>query len=150
MPAGGDNGTSRGDELHGSCPEIGGRCVWIVVRVPEDMDRLLRAARPDPRSDFVDALERRILPEPRQRRTPRLVAAFSMVAALGSVLALLGIAGALPSLFRSERPASAKDDCRIVIVKRIERRPHFVTGRDGQLHLKYQRQPVRRPVRRCD
>jgi hypothetical protein len=114
------------------------------------MDRVLRAAKPEPPSDFVDALERRILPEPRHRRTPRLVAAFSTVAALGSVLALLGIAGALPSPFRSERPASAKDDCTIVIVERIERRPHFVTGRDGQLHLKYQRPPVRRPVKRCD
>jgi hypothetical protein len=113
------------------------------------MDHLLRGAKPEPRSDFVDALERRILPEPRRHRTQRLVVALSTVAALASVLALLGIAGALPSPFRGERPASAKDDCATVIVERIERRAHFVTGLDGRLHIKYRRESVRRPVKRC-
>ena len=149
LAAGGNHGGSGRDELHGSCPEIRAWRVWTGVKVPEDMDRLLRAAKPKPRSDFVDELERRILPEPRQRGTPRLVAALSTVAALASVLALLGIAGALPSPLRAERPASAKDDCSIVIVERIERRPYFVTGRDGALRVKYRRESVRRPVKRC-
>ena len=114
-----------------------------------DPEHLLRAARPEPRPEFVDQLEERILPARRSSRRPRLLAAVCAAAALGAVLAVLAVAGALPTPLQRDKPASAKDSCRTVVIERVERRPRFVVGEDGEVKLSYRRESVRRPVTRC-
>jgi hypothetical protein len=121
----------------------------MVVDPPDEMERLLRAARPEPRREFVEVLERRLLPRRQRRRLPRAFAVAATAAALAMVGAILSVLGTLPGRLGGDRPANAKDDCKTVMVERIVRRPHFVVGRDGALRLAYRPERVRRPVQRC-
>jgi hypothetical protein len=114
-----------------------------------EMEDLLRSAKPEPRDQFVLDLERRLLRK-RERRGSVVLAGG---AALGMVLALLvvalGVAGTLPLGFGGDRPATATDNCRTVMVERTKRLPEFVVGRDGELRLRYRQEVVRRPMTRC-
>jgi hypothetical protein len=116
------------------------------VKGLDDMERLLREAKPEPRPEFVEAIETQLLPERRRHRAPRLVAAGAMVAALGIVVTILGLLGASPARLGGDHPAKAKDDCRTVMVERVERRPYVAVGQGGDLRIRYRPERVRRPV----
>jgi hypothetical protein len=122
-----------------------------VAQIVHDMERRLRDARPEPSSEFVDRLEQRLLPVPRPRRRPIIVARVVVAAslALALVLAILGLAGALPRGLTSEEPVRATDGCRTVMVETVVRRPEFVVGEGGKLRVIYRREVVQLPQRRC-
>ena len=121
-----------------------------------ELERLLRTARPQPREDFVRALQDS-LPQPRAPgrapiRLPRWRVAFAAcasAAALVAVATVLGAVGALPFSAGAGKEAKAGQDCEIVLVQRRARLPHLVRKRDGDLHVVYRTQMVRRPVKRC-
>jgi hypothetical protein len=116
----------------------------------DDLERLLRTARPTPRPGFVRELERTLRPQRPERRRLRLVLAATGVAtALASLVLVLSIAGLLPGSSNGSKPVQAAPKCRTVIVERRERRPYFVRLDNGELRVRYHMELVRRPVRRC-
>ena len=118
----------------------------------DDLERLLRAARPAPPAAFVCDLERslagRPARKPDRRRVRVLVAGSGLAAGLAAVAVLLAVAGLLPFTSSAGR-ARAGEDCRISQVERIERRPHFVRDREGKLQVRYRLERAPRLVRRC-
>ena len=116
------------------------------MKALDDMERLLREAKPEPRREFVEAIETELLSERRRHRLPRLVAAGATVTALGIVMTILGLLGTSPARLGGDRPAKAKDDCRTVMVERVERRPYVAVGQGGDLRIRYRPERVRRPV----
>jgi hypothetical protein len=121
----------------------------------DDPERLLRRLRPQPRAEFVSALEaslKRSLESPRParrpRRMPRLVVAFGVAGALASGVFALSISGALP-LNGSADDAAAKRECGTVTEWRLERRPRVVFGHGGQLKILSEPRLVARPAIRC-
>jgi hypothetical protein len=129
----------------------------VVCPSTDELEHLLRAARPVPPADFARALENALLPRPapvkwRDRWAPRwrlAVAATGSAIALLAVAAVLGIAGALPFSVGAGKNAEAGQDCRTVMVDRRERQAYFVRGRNGRVHLRFRTALVRRPVTRC-
>jgi len=117
--------------------------------IPNDLERWLRGSRPEPPDEFVRELETRLFPAPPPRRASLFVSAATAVA-LTAVAAVFGVLGLLPSGLGPDRPATATERCRTVMVERTVRRPLFVTGRDGELRVQYRREVVKRPVKRCD
>jgi hypothetical protein len=122
----------------------------------DDPELLLRTLRPQPRPEFVSALEaslKRSLesprPAPRRRRMPRLVVAVGVAGALASGVFVLSISGALPQNVGSAGDAAAERECDTVTEWRLERRPRVVFGRDGNLELLTQPRLVARPAIRC-
>jgi hypothetical protein len=118
----------------------------------QDLERLLIAARPEPPSAFVDALEERLWPpaSPRRRRRPRLVFAGAAAAtALAGCLLVLGLAGLLPFTAGHTRPAVGGSRCQTVVVERWRRVPVFERARDGSLRLVHRWRQVPQAVRRC-
>jgi hypothetical protein len=120
-----------------------------VAQIVDDIDRRLREARPAPPPAFVDQLERRLLPAPRPRRRPVIVAGALAAAALALVIAILSLAGALPGPLNRDEPVRATERCRTVMEPTVVRRPRFVVGRDGELRVIYRRVVEQRPQRRC-
>jgi hypothetical protein len=123
-----------------------------VSFTPEDLERLLRVGRPVPRPDFVHALEGRLIP-PRPRtdrvRMRVAIAGVGFAFALAAMLIALGAVGLLPIQLGGGSGAQAERDCRTVMVQRNERVPSFVRDSNGELVVRYHRQTVSRPVRRC-
>jgi hypothetical protein len=123
-----------------------------VHPTPDDLERLLRAARPAPRPDFVRELERSLAPPRAERRRGRVrvaLAASGFAAALATVAILLGVAGLLPLSSGGGHPAQAAPKCRTLLVERRVRMPHITRDRDGELTVRYHMRMVQRPVRRC-
>jgi hypothetical protein len=128
-----------------------------VSHPPHDVERLLRAARPEPRPEFVRELERSLIgrrpsrAERPARVRPRLrvlVAGTGLVAGLAAVVVALAVAGLLPFGSSGGR-AEAGEDCTVTTVERLERHPHFVRDKRGDLHVRYRTEKVPRIVRRC-
>jgi len=115
-----------------------------------DIERVLRAARPEPPAHFVYELEERLLPRPQApRRVPALFRGAAFVAGLAAVVAVLGVVGVLPFGLGADRTVNATDGCRTVMVQRTEKRPDFFVAKNGELRLRYRPQVVNRPVKRC-
>jgi hypothetical protein len=118
---------------------------------PEDLERLFRAARPTPRPEFVHDLERSLRlrrAKPDRHRLHVAVAAVGLASVLAALVVAMSVAGLVP--YTSDgSPAEAEQHCRTVVVERMERRPYFVRGRDGEIHVRYREQVVPRFVRRC-
>jgi hypothetical protein len=125
-----------------------------VEPATEDLERLLRAARPTPRPEFVRELEA-ALPGRVGRRPPLrarrrvLFTATGFAGALAGLALLLGVAGVLPVSSQRGQPAQADDPCRTVIIERRERQPVFEKGPDGEIRLRFVPTVVPRPVKRC-
>ena len=118
--------------------------------MPDEYESFLRDRRPEPRDDFVQALEDRLLAEPKRRRAgrrPLLVLCAALATA--ALLAVLGVAGTLPLGLGSDEPVRATSDCATVMVEKTERRPVIAVGPDGELEVTYRNERVTRPVRRC-
>jgi hypothetical protein len=115
----------------------------------DEIEQLLRQARPEPEPRFVRALEERLLARPRRRRARTLVVGLACSGGLAAVLLVLALAGALPLRLGSGRTVSADERCTTVIVRRAERQPIFMVGRAGDVHLRYRIELVDRAVRRC-
>jgi hypothetical protein len=123
---------------------------------PEELERLLRAARPAPREEFVSELERclplhrseRVRPPRRRRRFRLAIGAVSLATGLAFVALLLSIVGLLP-FGEGERPARAGRECRTVTVERRERVPVFVRDKEGNPTVRYELRTVPHLVRRC-
>jgi hypothetical protein len=60
----------------------------------------------------------------------------------------MSVAGLVPYTSGGS-PAEAEQHCRTVVVERMERRPYFTRGRDGEIHARYREELVTRFVRRC-
>jgi hypothetical protein len=118
----------------------------------QELERLLRSARAQPRADFVRELEAS-LPAPRaSARPPRWRVAFAACAAAAALVAVtivLGATGVLPFSVGAGKDAQAGQDCRIVWVERFERQAYIVHGHNGRLRVAYRLRPVQRPVKRC-
>jgi hypothetical protein len=118
----------------------------------DDLERLLRAARPAPPAAFVCELERslagRPARKPDRRRGRVLVAGSGLAAGLAAVAVLLAVAGLLPFTSSAGR-ARAGEDCQITRVERIERRPYFVRDSEGNFEVRFRLERVPRLVRRC-
>jgi hypothetical protein len=118
---------------------------------PHDLERLMRAARPTPRPEFVARLESSLAPRPvrRDRRVLRVaIAGAAFAAVLVAVAVAMSVGGLLP-LTSGGSPASAGEDCRNVVIHPTERHAYFVRDRNGDLHVRYRDQVVRRVVKRC-
>jgi hypothetical protein len=118
----------------------------------DDLERLLRAARPAPPALFVCELERslagRSSRKPDSRRVRVLVAGSGLAAGLAAVAVLLAVAGLRPFTSSAGR-AHAGEDCRITRVERLERRPHFVRDSEGKVQVRFRVEQVPRLIRRC-
>lgn len=113
----------------------------------DDFESFLRDRRPEPRPEFVDQLEDRLVAAPRRRRGRALLCA---VAATVLLIVVLGVSGALPLGLGSDEPVRATDGCVTVMVERTERRPVFEVDREGELQVTYRTERVQRPQRRCE
>jgi hypothetical protein len=102
-------------------------------------------------------LEETLLPPPertvrRERWSPRWRLAFAACASAAALVAIgivLGVAGALPFSAGAGRDAQAGQHCRNVIVERRQRVGFVVRDAHGGFHLRYRRELVQRPVKRC-
>jgi hypothetical protein len=122
-----------------------------VSQAPDDLERLLKRARPAPREEFVRELQRSL---PRQR-TERdrhhlrvLVAGWGLASALAVVALVLSVTGLLP-LTSGSSPAQADRNCTTMIVERSVRKPYFVRRREGEIQVRYRLEMEPRLVRRC-
>ena len=117
---------------------------------PHELERLLRHARPEPRSAFVAEVRLALRGPPAARRR-RPVQAVAVGWALAGSLALgglvLSVVGLLP-LTSGER-AQAVRKCETVLVERTERRPVFERMPDGELRVRHVMSHTPRYVRRC-
>jgi hypothetical protein len=113
----------------------------------EEFESFLRDRRPEPRREFVDELEQRLVAAPRRRRGPLL---FTVASATAILIVVLGVAGALPLGLGSDEHVRATNGCVTVMVERTVRRPVFMVDRAGELRVTYRTEHVRRPERRCD
>ena len=118
----------------------------------DDLERLLRAARPAPPAAFVGELERSLIGrparKPERRRWRVLVAGSGLAAGLAAVAVLLAVTGLLP-FTSSARRADAGENCRTVHVQRTERHPYFVRGSDGRLEVRFRVERVPGLAKRC-
>jgi hypothetical protein len=118
----------------------------------DDLERLLRAARPAPPAAFVCELERSLVGRPARkpdrRRLRVLVAGSGLAAGVAAVAVLLAVAGLLPFTSSAGR-ADAGENCRTVQVERIERHPYFVHGSHGGFDVRFRAKRVPGLARHC-
>jgi hypothetical protein len=118
----------------------------------DDLERLLRAARPAPPAAFVCQLEHslvgRPVRKPDRRRLRVLVAGSGLAAGLAAVAVLLAVAGLLPFTSSAGR-AAAGENCRTMQVERSEPLPYFVRGSEGEFQVRFRVERVPRLVTRC-
>jgi len=116
------------------------------------VERLLRATRPAPDEQYAERLERRLLGRrPRAAANGRLrtaLVAFGAVAAVALAALTLALAGAGP-FGGGGQDVRAKDDCRLVEVTEIVRKPVVRETADGGTTIDYVRQERTRLVKRC-
>lgn len=115
----------------------------------EEPESFLRDRRPEPRREFVDQLEDRLMASA-SPRSARLTLTLCVAAATAILLVVLGVAGTLPLGLGSDEPVRATDDCETVIVERTKRQPVFKVDREGKLEVTYRNGRLQRPERRCD
>src|SRR4051794_14076227 len=101
---------------------------------------------------FVAETERQLF-EPRRRRPSCRPAAATrlggaLVAGFATPVLVLSLAGVGP-LAGDDTGVHARDDCHTVAVKRFQRVPEVVTGKDGQAKVVYVRKRVPRYERVC-
>lgn len=140
---------------HAECSSVGNRVARAyttpVSQAPDDLERLLRLARPAPREEFVRELARS-LPRQRTERDRRqlrvLAVGWGLASALAVVALALSVTGLLP-LTSGSSPAQAGRNCKTMIVERSARKPYFVRGRNGTIHVRYRVEIVPRFVKRC-
>jgi hypothetical protein len=136
------------------------RPLWRVLVTmrgePNDVERLLRDARPKPRPEFVEQCAAALFAErPRvvvRRLPPRvrlLLPAGGLAALLAALILILGIAGQLPFGLQGDGRVKAKSDCRTVVKVQRERRPVLAIDERGNIVVRHEVQLVRRPVKRC-
>jgi hypothetical protein len=122
-----------------------------VSQAPDDLERLLRLARPAPREEFVRELARS-LPRQRTQRDHRqlrvLAVGWGLATALAVVTLALSVTGLLP-LTSGSSPAQADRNCKTMIVERSTREPYFVRRGNGAVQVRYRVETVPRLVRRC-
>lgn len=101
-------------------------------------DRLLRAARPAPRPDFVRELECRLLSDiPSARRAgrsvvPVFVAALAFAAALIAVVLVLAVTGLMPPGLGRDDPVQAGQQSQVAPCRIIVTAPERVGRRTGR------------------
>jgi hypothetical protein len=116
----------------------------------EPAERLLRELRPEPRADFVRALETSLLARSRRRARFLVVAAGSgLCASFAALTLLLGVLGILPLGIGASDQSEAGSRCTTVVEVRHERRPVLVVDSDGQIRTEERVIAVRHPVKRC-
>ena len=113
----------------------------------ERVEELLRRSRPEPGGEFVEALERRLIPPERHSRRP-LFAGAAAAAALACTVLALSLAGVGP-LGGADHGVQAGSNCRFVSVIRHEKSPVVVPLPDGQTTLELRERAVKRQVKRC-
>jgi hypothetical protein len=126
-------------------------------QVEAGVEQLLRASRPVPEADFVDALERRLLPSPRAERRrsrprlspPVLWRAGLAVASLALAALVLSLAGVGPLSPGGTRQAAAGDNCRTTIKRHVVRHPVARVAPGGRLEVRYRSRMVSRSVLDC-
>ena len=118
--------------------------------IDDELDRLLRAARPAPSDRYVAATERRLLGRPvaGRRGRRRLLGALGLSSALAATLVIAGLAGSGPLAPGGDTPSQAGDRCHTVRVKRVEQVGTLVI-RDGKPVVVKQPRVVTREVKRC-
>jgi hypothetical protein len=113
---------------------------------------LLRSRRPQPSMHFVAETERELFAPRRSRLSWRPAAATrlggALVAGFAALVLVLSLAGVGP-LAGDDTGVQARDDCHTVAVKRFQRVPEVVTGKDGQAKVVYVRKRVPRYERVC-
>jgi len=115
-----------------------------------DPERLLRDLRPEPRADFVRALEATLLAGTRRGERFRVLAAgAALCASLVVITLVLGVAGLLPWQSDAADRAKAGSECVTRTVVRHERRPVLVVVADGTIKTQQRMVEVRKPVTRC-
>jgi len=116
-----------------------------------NLDTVLRTTKPEPRAGFVEGLEARLVGEfaTARRRANALRASAGLTLGLAMTLLVLGVSGMLPLNLGAADPGEARQDCRMVVVERMERVPTLVVAKTGGLRVRYRVTPVRRSVRRC-
>ena len=94
----------------------------------------------------------RSLPRQRPERDRRhlrvVVAGCGLATALAVVMLALSVTGVLPFTSGSS-PAKADRNCKTLLIERSERKPYFVSGRNGAVQVRYRVETVPRLVRRC-
>ena len=122
-----------------------------MTHPPDDLERLLRRARPAPRPEFVSELERSLPLRRRKQPRPRLTVALAgagFAAVLAALVVSLSVAGLLP-FSSSGHGAQAEQRCKEVVVERSQRVPQFVQDRRGNIRVRYHTKVVPRLVKRC-
>jgi hypothetical protein len=110
----------------------------------------LRAAKSEPRAEFVRELEASLLSRSRRRRRlGTLVAAGALSTSLAALTLVLSITGLLPWGLGQSRSVEAGSGCKTVMVARHERRPTLVVDADGKIRTEYRVVAVKKPVKRC-
>jgi hypothetical protein len=113
-------------------------------------ERLLRDLRPEPRADFVRALETSLLARSRRQARLLVVAAGSgLCASFAALTLLLGVLGILPLGLGASDQSEAGSRCTTVVEILYERRPVLVVDSDGQIRTEERVIAVRHPVKRC-
>jgi hypothetical protein len=113
-------------------------------------ERLLRDLRPEPRADFVRALETSLLARSRRQARFLVVAAGSgLCASFTGLTLLLGVLGILPLGIGASDQSKAGSRCTTVVEIRHERRPVLVVDSDGQIRTEDRVTAVPHPVKRC-
>lgn len=115
-----------------------------------DLEERLLAARPEPRPDFVDSLEDRLLrPEPTRRsrwRVPLLGA--GLAGGLTAMLLAFTLAGGDPFSSPGDGDVRARD-CRFVETQVETVLPEATVDKRGDVSLRFEKHRVKRLIRRC-
>jgi hypothetical protein len=116
----------------------------------EELESLLRAARPDPPDAFVDRLERRLLSRAPVRRTHqwrRWAALLGASSAAAGVLLAFALAGANP--FQSDSTVGAESGCRTVQATVTVATSEIVADANGRPTVITRHHRAVRPVTKC-
>ena len=124
-----------------------------MIPPDDEMEKVLHAARPVPREDFLRSLESSLFDPPaKAHRAPwfrrPLLTAGAVSAALAAAALLLGLFGLSPLGAGGDDPAAA-GDCRTTTEVRWVNRPHLEMGDDGQFHVQHRRTKLLVEVKRC-
>ena len=118
-----------------------------------ELAAMLVRARPHPDAQWVSALEGDLKLSGRSEssfvwRRPHLRLGAAVVVGFATVLLCLALAGVGP-LAGDGANVRAKDECRTVLVKRVERVPIIVSDGNGGSRVRYRNERVSRYEKRC-
>jgi hypothetical protein len=118
--------------------------------IDPELERVLAASRPRPRTGFADELERGLFPAARERRARRpILAAAGLTGALATVAVAFGLAGAGPLSLSGDKSVEAGQKCHYETVTQIRRVPRVVTTATGTSKITTRKRPVELRVKRC-